>query len=121
MINLLLVEDEDQTRESIRQYLSRALDCQIQEASSGEDALDKMKQNEFDLIILDIRLPGLSGLDVLKQTRDKKLKFLVISGYDSIQVAEEALNEGAADYITKPFSMQILGQKIKQILSLTSG
>ena len=118
MIKLLLVEDEEETRESLRQYLSRAFDCRIQEASSGEVALDKIKEDDFDLIILDIRLPGLSGMDVLRQTKDKNLKFLIISGYDSIQVAQEALNEGATDYITKPFSMQILGQKIKQILSL---
>ncbi|MFC1599171.1 response regulator [Candidatus Omnitrophota bacterium] len=116
MWKILIVEDEQETREGIKKYLTRAFSCEVEEAADGDKALQKITAARFDLIILDIRLPGLSGIDILKKTKDKNLKFLIISGYDSLSVAEEALNEGAQDYLTKPFSMDLLSQKVKQLL-----
>jgi len=117
MVKILVVDDEAKTRENVKQYLLRNLDCEVQEAAEGEQALARINETGFDLIILDIRLPGVSGIDILKKTREKNLNYLIISGWDSIAVAEEALNEGACDYIPKPFTLDILGQKVKQILS----
>ena len=119
MVKILIVEDERETKESIKEYFSRALKCEIQEAEKGEEALDKIKSDKFDLIILDIRLPGISGIDILKRVKKDNLNldFLVISGWDSLSVAEEALNYGATDYLPKPFSMDILGKKVEEILT----
>ena len=117
MVKILVVDDEQEARQGIRNYLLRKLNCEVEEAENGEEALDKINSIDFDLIILDIRLPGINGIDILRQTKNKKLDYLVISGYDSISVAEEALKEGAKDYISKPFSMDILAEKVKIILS----
>lgn len=117
MLTILIVEDEQEVREGIKKHLFKSLNCQIKEANNGEEALEKIKNNNFDLIILDIKLPGLSGIDILKSTKEKGLDFLVISGWDSLSVAKEALRYGAADYLSKPFSMDILGLKVKEILS----
>lgn len=117
MLTILIVEDEQEVREGIKKHLFKSLNCQIKEANNGEEALEKIKNNNFDLIILDIKLPGLSGIDILKSTKEKSLDFLVISGWDSLSVAKEALRYGAADYLSKPFSMDILGLKVEEILS----
>jgi len=118
MTKILIVDDETQSRQRIKEYLKRILkDSQIYEAEKGEEALEKIDTEEFDLIILDIKLPGVSGIDILKKTQAKNLNYLVISGWDSFSVAKEALNLGAKDYLPKPFSMKILGLKVRELLS----
>ena len=117
-IRVLIVEDEIETMELMKHCLERCLACMISAANNGEDALGKIKRMHFDLIILDIKMPGLSGLDVLK--RIKVLRdhpdILVVTAWDSAQVAEEAIKEGATDYIPKPVTLDILQAKVKTIL-----
>ena len=117
MTKILIVDDEQDARESIAGYLSRSLECEVSQADNGEMALDLINTTAFDLVILDIHLPGMSGIDILNKTQYKQLDFLIISGYDSVSIAERALQEGAADYITKPFTIAVLAEKVKIILS----
>jgi DNA-binding response OmpR family regulator len=119
MTRILIVEDDQKMRELIEDYLSRTLNCEIEKAKQGQEALDKIRGSDFDLILLDINLPGLSGTDILKKAKEEKrnLDFLVVSGWDSLSVVEKSLEQGAVDYIPKPFSVHVLGLKVKEILS----
>lgn len=117
-LKILIVEDEIDTMEAVKRSLERFLKCRVYTSSNGEDAIDKIKNNGFDLVILDIKMPGLSGLDVIRKAKKeaKSTDILVVTAWDSAQVAEEAIKEGAIDYIPKPISLDILKIKIKNIL-----
>jgi DNA-binding response OmpR family regulator len=80
------------------------------EASSGEDALQILEQNPIDLVLLDIELPGIDGLEMLRKAklRDSGLPVIVITGRGSISIAVDALKRGAEDFLTKPFKTKDL-------------
>jgi len=117
-VKILVVDDEEDVRESLGNFLSRRIDCTLEKAASGEEALKKLKGDKFDLVLLDIKMPGLSGIDVMKETAkfSPQTKFLAISGYDSDEVADEALKAGATDFITKPQTPATILLKVKSIL-----
>ena len=118
-IKILVVDDEEDVRESLGNFLARRIDCVLEKAASGEEALNKLKNGNFDLVLLDIKMPGLSGIDVMKEAAKlcPQTKFLAISGYDSDEVADEALKAGAADFVTKPQTLAAILLKVKDILS----
>lgn len=115
---ILVVDDENEVRLSIKSYLTRHIECDLREASSGRQALEMINKDAFDLILLDVRMPGISGIDVLKQAHSlhPESAILMITAYDSQQVAREALKNGAMDYIIKPSTIDVIFKKIKQIL-----
>ena len=117
-IKILVVDDEADVRESLGNFLARRIDCVLEKAASGEEALNKLKNDNFDLVLLDIKMPGLSGLDVMKETAkfSPQTKFLAISGYDSDEVADEAIKAGAADFVTKPQTPAAILLKVEDIL-----
>ena len=119
MTKILIIEDDSETKKIIKNYLLRTLNCEVQEAGEGKEALTKIKGNNFDLVILDIGLPGINGTDILKKIKEKKLNldFLVTSGWDSLSVLEKTLDYGAKDYLSKPFSLDMFGLKVKEILT----
>jgi DNA-binding NtrC family response regulator len=101
---VLIVEDDA----LMRSFLSTVLQedgYRIVEAADGREGLRKLEGADFDLVITDLRMPGLSGLDLLKQTRKEKPepRWIIITAYGSISSAVEAMKAGAADYLTKPF------------------
>jgi DNA-binding response OmpR family regulator len=117
--NILIVDDEDNIRESIKDYLSKRIECQLFLAANGEETLSLLKENCFDLILLDIRMPGLSGLDLIKQLRqhNPQVHILVISAWDNEDIVQQAIKEGADDFLHKSFSLKALGIKVKTALS----
>jgi DNA-binding response OmpR family regulator len=114
-------------RQTIIGYLNRRLNCEFIEAQSGEEALGKIKKDKPNLVLLDIKMRGISGLEVIKQIAqiDKDIPILVITAWDSEEIATQVVKEGAVDYVPKPFSAQVLLMKIKGLLKykqkLTSG
>ncbi len=118
-VKILVVDDEDDVRERIGNFLARRIDCVLEKAASGEEALKKLKNDNFDLVLLDIKMPGLSGIDVMKETAkfSPQTKFLAISGYDSDEVADAALKAGAVDFITKPQTPAAILLKVNDILT----
>ena len=115
---ILIVDDEIQVREIIKEYLEAIIECQVFDSGEGQDALDKIKADSFDLIILDLKMPGVSGLDIIKTVRKQKPPpdILVTTAWDSAQVADEVIKEGATDYIVKPVTLETLKLKVKNIL-----
>lgn len=100
---IFIVEDEEEARSKLKAYLMRNLECEISEAGDGRQALERIEKEKFDLILLDIKMQGISGLDVLERVKaiSPETEVIVISAYDSAQVAKEALQKGACDYIPK--------------------
>jgi DNA-binding NarL/FixJ family response regulator len=104
MIRILIADDHTIVREGLRQILSDTGDMVVTaEAGNGQEALDKILKEEFDVVVLDIAMPGRSGLDILKELRSysPKLPVLVLSMYPEEQYAVRVLRAGADGYLTK--------------------
>ncbi len=103
-IKLLIVDDDDDMRDDLVQ-LFRKQGHEVTAAVSGEDALDKAAHARFDVALLDLHLPGISGIDVLAKLKEQQpeLEALMLTAHSSIETAVEAMRRGAYDYLTKPF------------------
>ncbi len=112
---VMVVDDEENIREVLSSYLD-TLGYEVVTASDGQDALDKFEEGTFDLIVSDLLMPTIDGLELLKQIRekDRNVIFLMITGYPSIETAVEAIKKGAYDYITKPFHMEDVKLRIER-------
>jgi DNA-binding NtrC family response regulator len=116
---ILIVDDELIMRESLAGWLERD-GHQVQTAASGEDALERLKETKFDIMLVDIKMEGISGLDVLRHVKesDPDIAIVMITAYGSIQTAIEAMKNGAYDYMLKPFDPNELGMLIEKIIRL---
>ena len=104
MISILIADDHPVVRQGLRQVLSETADLVVEdEASDGQQVLDKVRQHDFDVVLLDISMPGKSGLEVLKELkRDKPgLAILVLTIFPEAQYAVRVLKAGASGYLTK--------------------
>lgn len=102
---ILVVDDEINVCKSIRQAILKE-DYEVDTALSGEEALKKDADKNYDLIITDLMMPGISGLDLLKTLKKKRTEcnIIIITGYPTIKTAVESIKIGAFDYIPKPFT-----------------
>ncbi len=114
---ILIVEDEAVMRESLRDWLTDS-GYQVETAEDGEEALKSIAVQDFGLLILDLRLPGKDGLEVLREVRAKspQLKGVIITAYPSVETAVEAMKEGVIDYLPKPFELNQLEKVIQEAL-----
>jgi CheY-like chemotaxis protein len=114
---ILVVEDETIMRESLRDWLTEG-GYQVETTEHGEDALKTIAEQDFGILILDLRLPGKDGLEVLREARaqNPQLKGIIITAYPSVQTAVEAMKIGAIDYLPKPFNLDALEKLIQDTL-----
>ena len=114
---VLIVDDETIMRESLAGWLERDGHA-VQTARSGEEALKKCRENRFDILLLDIKMEGMSGLEVLRRVKesDADVAVVMITAYGSIATAIEAMKNGAFDYMLKPFDPNELGVLIEKIV-----
>jgi len=113
---ILIVDDELIMRESLAGWLERDGHV-VETAASGEEALQKLKEYHFEILLVDIKMEGMSGLDVLTQVKesDPDVAVVMITAYGSISTAIEAMKNGAVDYLLKPFDPNALGVLIDKI------
>ena len=85
-------------------------------ATSAEDALEKIENESFDAIILDFMMPGMDGLETLKEIKSKKpeLQIILLTGYATIEKGVEAIKLGAMDVVEKPADLEVLTKKVKK-------
>ena len=116
---ILVVDDEINVGKSIRQAILSG-DYKIDTALSGEEALTKDKKERYDVIITDLMMPGISGLDLLKTIRQERPEVIVIlvTGYPTIKTAVQAIKIGAFDYIAKPFTPNELRSLVQRSIKL---
>lgn len=124
MSNLLIVEDEARMREVIKMLLSD-MELNIFEACDGEEAINTFTSETIHMVITDLKLPKIGGMEVLKHIKNAKpeVPVIVVTAFGSIDNAVEAIHEGAFDYVTKPFTEEKLHSSVKkaqQISRLTS-
>lgn len=116
--NILVIDDEESMRDSCLQTLSRK-GYSVDTADNGILGLSMMKEKSYDLIILDLKMPGFNGMDVLKEVNQKNpgTLVIVITGHATIESAVEAMKNGAYDFIPKPFTPESLRMIVKRALS----
>lgn len=118
MIKILIADDHTIVREGLKQIISETPDMAVvAEASNGEDVLEKVSANKYDVILLDISMPGRSGLDILRQLKIEKpkLPIMMLSVYPEEQYAVRALRAGASGYLTKESAPDELIAAIRKI------
>lgn len=112
-VKVLVVDDEPQARRLLRiALISRGFE--ITDARSGEEALDSLRQEAPDVILLDLKMPGLGGIETCRQIRERsEVPIIVVSGEKREMEKVEALESGADDYITKPFRLRELTARLR--------
>ena len=117
--HILVVDDELSMRELLEVLLAKE-GYKVTCAENGRDAIDRIKKTVFDLLLCDIRLGDITGIDVLKALKEENRDTVVImiSAYATTEAAVEAMNEGAYDFVPKPFNNEELKQTIKNALNL---
>jgi len=107
MQRILVIDDEPSIRELLKDFFT-GKGFEVTTSSDGETALNLLKDNKFDLLLLDLMMPGMNGLDVLREIASEKLDIpsIMITAYASVSTAVEAMKLGAFDYITKPFVLE---------------
>ncbi|PJB32387.1 MAG: hypothetical protein CO109_04885, partial [Deltaproteobacteria bacterium CG_4_9_14_3_um_filter_65_9] len=109
MQSVLVVDDEPQVR-NLLVDLFGSYGHEVVGAGEGQAGIDLLKQRKFDLLLVDLSMPGMGGIDVLREMKALEIQIpsIVITGFGSIQSAVEAVRLGAYDYITKPFNIDEL-------------
>lgn len=117
MKKILIVDDDDELRANLSEIL-QGKGYQTDEASSGKEAIKKALIGEFDIVLLDLIMPKISGMDVLTELRKSKpkTKVIMITAFATIDNAVEAIKKGASDYISKPFKIEELHTTIRRVL-----
>ncbi|MFP6641895.1 MAG: sigma-54 dependent transcriptional regulator [Myxococcota bacterium] len=117
MPSVLVVDDEPAVRESLRMLLKQ--ECRVETADSVDAALERVSAAAPDLILLDVVMPGRNGLELIPELRDLGIDcpVVVLTATNTVSVAVEAMKLGAADFVTKPFELDALRLKIRQLLS----
>lgn len=115
---VLVVDDEPAIRELLTEYLERNHFATAQ-AIDAESAMVITQQEQFDLVIMDVRMPGTSGIDALREIKQDHpdQQVMMMTGASEIQTAVEAMQLGAADYVLKPFALSDLLAKIDQAIT----
>src|SRR4029079_11088947 len=114
MPRILIIDDDTAVRESIERML-RSAGYTVRAAASGEEGLSLAKGGAFDVILSDMRMPGLSGLEVLRQLREQHVDsvFMIMTGFGTMDTAIEAMQLGAVDFVQKPFFRDELLMRVR--------
>lgn len=114
---LLIVEDEDTLCHSLQRVFARE-GYEVDIADSAESAIELLARNSYDLVITDIILPGISGIELIKRYRGKNpsQKMIIMTAYASLETAMEAIKVGACDFIVKPVVHDEMKQVVRKAL-----
>jgi len=124
-LKILVVDDEDGIRSGVKRVLANFIvsypfmdddiGFEVSEAVTGEEAIEKLENQKIDLVLLDNKLPGISGLEVLEHIKNKfpDVRVMMITSFASLEVAVKATKNGAYDFVSKPFTPQELKASIE--------
>jgi DNA-binding NtrC family response regulator len=114
---ILIIDDEDNIRLTLKAALS-PLGFALHEAISGEGALATLERSPFDLVLLDLHMPGIGGIEVLRRARAKHptIRFIIVTAHGTIESAVEAMKLGAVDFIQKPCTPHDIRELVGKVL-----
>jgi len=114
---ILVVDDEKNIRTTLSTFLS-SLNFKVDTATNGEEALIKLKEKDYNLVLLDIKMHGLTGMQVLKEMSNSGIKTntIMMTAYGTIENAVESMKLGAVDFISKPFTLEALKLVLTDVL-----
>jgi len=118
MIRIVIADDHPIVREGLKQILSGAPDLGlVGEAQNGQEVLERVREQEFEVLVLDLSMPGRSGIELIRQVREEKpkLRILVLSMHQEQQYAVRAIKAGAAGYLTKEGAAAQLVPAIRKV------
>ncbi len=112
---ILIVDDEDDFREAIIKRL-RARKVDIEGANSGSKALEILSEKDFDVVVLDVKMPGMDGIETLREIKLKKplVEVIMLTGHASVESGIQGMQLGAFDYVMKPVALDDLMDKVRQ-------
>ncbi|MGE4286727.1 MAG: response regulator [Phycisphaerae bacterium] len=118
---ILIVDDEKNIRMTVIQSLEE-MNVEIDTAVNGEEALDKLEGGDFGLALLDLRMPGIDGMQVLEKLRRERpdVKIIIVSAHGTINSAVEAMKQGAVDFIQKPFTPKEIRELVSKFIQRES-
>jgi DNA-binding NtrC family response regulator len=113
--DVLLVDDEEQFLKVLSQRLE-GRGIKVNTSTSGEDALKRVEEKDFDAIILDLAMPGMSGIETLKRIRSENpdVQIIMLTGHSSVEKGVEAIKAGAVDFLEKPADLNKIMEKISE-------
>jgi len=122
-IPILIIDDEESIREGSERILTR-MGCQVYKASRGTEGLDKLQTCSVSIVLLDLKMPGMDGMEVLShiQERHPNILVIIITGYATLETAVDAMKQGAYDFISKPFEpdqLRIVVNRARERIQLT--
>ncbi len=117
MPKILVVDDEKHIRDSCIKLLQRKR-FEATGAADGAEALQKLKEEVYDLVLLDVRMPGMDGIEVLRRAKEivPDILVLILTGHGTLDTANEAMGLGAAGFIRKPIAIEDLAENIDEAL-----
>ncbi|MBA4389377.1 MAG: sigma-54-dependent Fis family transcriptional regulator [Syntrophus sp. (in: bacteria)] len=120
--NVLVVDDDNHMRIALKESLARA-GYSVSVAEDGKEALDEIERRIFDLVITDVKMPHVSGIDLLNHIKESRpfMPVILMTGYGTVQDAVKVIKEGAYDYIQKPFNTDTLYGIVKRALGVKNG
>ena len=112
---IMIVDDEEVMRDFLLEVFAESEPIG---AESGEAALELLQANPVDLVITDLKMPGMDGLSLLKQVKqiDSKIRVIVVTGYASLQTASACIQAGASDFLKKPFSIAQIRNAVQEAM-----
>lgn len=113
---ILVVDDEEAVRESLGGWL-REDGYQVETAPDGQAALDKLAQHAYGILLVDLKMPGLDGLQVLVEAKKRQpdLVAILMTAFATVDTAVQAMKQGANDYLVKPFDPEKLSQLVQRL------
>ena len=117
MADILVVDDDEVIRDTLCELLSGEYDCQT--ADSAETALTKLETQPFDVVLTDISMPGLNGMELLNRVRQSYpgTSVIIISGLTDEEQARNLIELGASDYLLKPFRLEVVENSVRRAIT----
>ena len=115
--SVLVVDDEKNIRVTLRESL-KSLGFDVETAINGEEALELATRRTYELILLDLKMPGMDGMEVFRQLRERSpsTAVVLVTAHGSVEAAVEAMKLGAVDFLQKPFAPQEIREVVTQVL-----
>ena len=117
---ILVIDDEPDMLMLMSMIIEENTEWEVESTNNPSEGLKMAMENDYDLIIADLKMPGLDGMEVFEELKEMKpdIPFIIITAFGSLEIADEARNKGVADFITKPFRKDTILFTMDRVLEL---